>query len=109
MSFIVMITIPISDYLGEEEFMKQMYFECEKYSPTKEEVIKAIEHNIQENKQYLEYTNEEFETLEIVKLVKENDWRHVSPMGLVATNTFISHPKFGRQPFSWNIIKPIKL
>jgi len=109
MSFIVRITIPISDYPSEEVFMKQIYFECEKYSPTKEEVIKMLERNIQENEQYPEYIGEELETLEMVKLVKETDWRFVSPMGLVATNTFVNHPQFERQSFSWDIIKPIKI
>lgn len=109
MSFITRITIPISDYYGQEVFMNQMYFECEQFSPTKEQVIKALEYIRQENEEYTEYLEEHSEVLEIVKLIKDNEWRFVSPHGVVGTNTFVNHPKFGRQPFSWEIIKPIPI
>lgn len=109
MSFITRITIPISNYYGQEVFMKQIYFECEQSSPTKEQVFKALEYCKQENEQYPEYTEEESESLEIVKLIEEKDWRFVSPYGVVGTNTFVEHPQFGRQPFSWEVIKPIKI
>lgn len=110
MSFITRITIPISDYYGEEVFMKQIYFECEYPSPTKEQVLKSLEYNKQENGKYPEQnTEEESESLEIVKLVEDKDWRFVNPSGVVGTNTFINHPKFGKQPFSWEVIKPIKI
>lgn len=109
MSFIIKIEIPTTNYYGDDVFMYEMYFECEKSSPTKEQVIKALEDIDRENKQYPEYLGEENEALDIVKLVEDDDWRFVRPLGIVGENTFVNHPKFGKQPFSWSVIKPIKL
>ena len=105
MSSIIRITVPISDYYGDEVFMKQLYFECKKNSPTKEQVVKALENIIEQYRQLPDYYGEEDEVLEIIKSVEE--WEYVRPHGLVGTNTFVEHPKFGRQSLSWDIIYPI--
>lgn len=109
MSFLVCITIPISNYYGDDVFEKRFYFECENKSPTKEQMINALTKLHKEFQQYPGYYGEEFEALEIVESIANDKWRYVSPTGIVETNIFINHPKFGEQPFDWKIIRPIKL
>ena len=107
MKYITRITVPIGDYYGDNVFFKQYYFQCKNNSPTKEQVINAIEELHNEYEQYPEYYGEEYEALEIIKLVPDEDWQFVSPDSLVSINTFIEHPKFSKQSFSWNIINLI--
>jgi len=113
MSFITKITVPISNYYRDGVFESQLYFECESKSPTKQQVIKYLEDSIKEHEQYYKDENIEIDdtdTSEILEVVKSvNDWLYVSPTSVVQTNTFVEHPQFGKQPFSWTIIKPIKL
>jgi hypothetical protein len=94
--FVTRITVPITNYEGNGIFEKHLYFECDKLSPTKEQVIAALEGIDKENQQYPEYYGEENEALEIVKTVKEDEWKCVNPFSLVGTNTFVNHPKFGQ-------------
>ena len=107
MNFITRITIPIGDYYGENVFYKQYYFQCKNNSPTKKQVINVIEKLDNEYKQYLDYIGEDYEALGIIKLIPDEDWQFVSPYNLVCTNTFVEHPKFGRQPLNWDIINLI--
>jgi len=113
MSFITRITIPISNYYRDGVFESQLYFECETQSPTKQQVIKYLENSIKENEQYYKEENIEIDdtdTSEILEIVDGvNDWLYVSPTSVVQTNTFVNHPQFGKQPFSWSVITPVKL
>ena len=112
MSFITRITVPISNYYRDGVFESQLYFECENQSPTKQQVIKSLEDNLKEYEQYYKDENievDDTDTSEILEMVKSvKDWSHVSPTNLVNTNTFVEHPQFGKQPFSWTIITPVK-
>jgi len=113
MSFITRITVPISNYYRDSIFESQLYFECENKSPTKEQVIKSLEDSLKENEQY--YKDEGIEAndtdaSEILEMVKSvNDWSYVSPTNLINTNTFVEHSQFGKQPFSWAVITPVKI
>ena len=112
MSFITRITIPISNYYRDDVFMSQLYFECESQAPTKEQVIKSLEDSIKNDEQYYKEGIEvnDTDTSEILEMVKSvKDWSYVSPTNLINTNTFVEHPQFGRQPFSWAIITPVKI
>lgn len=103
--FITKITIPISDYYGENVFEKQLYFECERRSPTKQCVVDYIKDMIEEEKEFIEesgFQSDMPETLQIVELIPDGEWQQVGY--LARTNTFVNHPKFGRQPFSWDVI-----
>lgn len=103
---IIKLEVPISDYCGEEVFFKSFYFEVEDRSPTKEQIINALEKLHHEYQQYDEYTGEEAEAIQILKKVE--DWRYVGQR-LAMTNTFVEHPDFGKQPVTWSVIKPITI
>lgn len=105
MSFVVKIEAPISNYMGDDVFFKELYFECNEVSPSRDEVINALDKLDEEYRKYDEYYGEEAEALEIVQLVDE--WRTVRPNGCLYTNTFVEHPTFGKQPFTWKVISPI--
>ena len=47
------------------------------------------------------------EAILIAGLVEE--WVLVSPVTVSHANSFIEHPKFGKQLVSWKVINPIKL
>lgn len=108
MSFITRITVPISNYYRDDVFEAHLYYECENQSPTKEQVIKNLEDDIEKYKSDLEVDLEDtYEILEVVK--NANDWCFVTPTSIVQTNTFVNHPQFGEQPLSFAIINPTKL
>lgn len=109
MSFLVKITIPISDYYGDSVFFKDLFFEVESKSPSKEQVIQTVESLIEQYKQYPEYYGEEDEVLSILHLIDGDDWQYVKPSGIVMTNTFVTHPKFKKQPVTWEVITPHKI
>jgi hypothetical protein len=108
MSFIVRLEVPITNYYCDGVFWKKFYFECEKHSPSKEEVINVITKIHEENLQYPEYCGDEKEVIDILSMIPEDEWMYVGNR-YVGRNTFVEHPKFGKQTVNWDIIDVIKV
>ena len=101
------LTIPISNYYGEEVFFQNYYFEGKK-SPTKEEVLQTL---LDQDKKYSEdpeYFGAEIEAAEMVASIPDCDFPQLYG-SLIMTNTFVNHPKFGLQPVALSKITPFQL
>ena len=97
--------IPISNYEGDAVFFKHIYIESN-HSPDKDDLVKLLTKLNDNYLQFPEYLGEEKEALDIVQSCKD-----IPYLGgrLIGTNTFVDHPKFGRQPLSVQIIKPYRI
>ena len=94
------------DYDGDKVFHQEIYFEGE-FSPTKERVIEKLIELDEKYKDAPDYVNGMKKCIDMVKKVK--DWQFVFADGMICTNTFVEHPILGKQPFRWEVIKPIML
>lgn len=105
------VEVPISDYEQKQVFFKCLYFEGDR-CPTYSEVLCQLNKTNQEERE-LQKTNPEygpfcFEAAECISTLQK-----ISPSnfpylvgGQIMGNTFVEHPKFGKQSISVSKLSP---
>jgi hypothetical protein len=89
------ISIPVSSYYGDEVFHQLLHFvTVEWMSPARDSVIDALKLLHARDSVHDEYTGTWKEAIEIVEACEEFP---VTYHGVISTNHFVEHSKFGRQ------------
>lgn len=92
------ISIPVSSYEGDEVFHQLLHFITSDWnSPTRRSVLESLEllHNRDKDDPQYDGT-----WSEAITIVRDCESFPITYHGMIATNHFVEHPKFGRQPIS---------
>jgi len=101
---ITRVSIPVTGCYDDELVFFSLYFEGHR-SPCKKDVLDVLKDTIDtysdlpEAVVSFEMSKEAYEITQSV-----HDWQYVNDHSIVETNTFVEHPKWGRQPYSWRIL-----
>jgi len=105
---LVKITIPVLDSYEHNIFYQERYFDCNRKSPSKEDVLSYLRNEYEIWKDEPMFNRESaIAEIKIVESVKE--WHYVSMTGFNYISTHIDHPKGGSSTFKWEVIIPIKI
>lgn len=104
------LDIPITDYYGGSISMYSHYFESGN-SPTKEQIALYLQIQLSlVNEDTNPMARIDFDALsEALEIIKSCEEFPILTGGLFMKNTFVNHPKHGRQPLSITKIRPTNL